>query len=169
MPAPGGVWRLETRAEDVPPHFIDLLIAAEDARFRWHPGVDPLAIGRAAFQWVRAGRVVSGGSTLSMQAARLLEPRPRSLRAKLIEAFRALQLEARHGKQGVLRIWLTLAPMGGNLEGVRAGSLAWFGQEPRYLDPAQSALLVAIPRRPEALRPDRHPQAAEVARARLLQ
>lgn len=169
LPAPGGVWRLETRAEDVPPHFIDLLIAAEDARFRWHPGVDPLAIGRAAFQWVRAGRVVSGGSTLSMQAARLLEPRPRSLRAKLIEAFRALQLEARHGKQGVLRIWLTLAPMGGNLEGVRAGSLAWFGQEPRYLDPAQSALLVAIPRRPEALRPDRHPQAAEVARARLLQ
>ena len=168
LPAPGGIWRLPTEAADVPPHLIDLLIAAEDARFRWHFGVDPLALGRAAFQWLRAGRVVSGGSTLSMQAARLLEPRPRTLRSKLIEMVRAVQLEARYGKQGVLRIWLTLAPMGGNLEGVRAGALAWFGQEARNLDPAQSALLVAIPRRPEALRPDRHPQAARVARDRLL-
>ncbi|WP_419897540.1 penicillin-binding protein 1C [Roseomonas sp. USHLN139] len=168
LPAAGGVWRVETTASDVPPHLIDLLIAAEDARFAWHPGIDPVALARASLQWVRAGRVVSGGSTLSMQAARLLEPRPRTLRSKLIEMARALQLEARYGKAGVLRIWLTLAPMGGNLEGVRAGALAWFGREARNLDPAQSALLVAIPRRPEALRPDRHPAAARVARDRTL-
>lgn len=168
LPAPGGIWRLPATTADVPPHLVALLVAAEDARFGWHPGVDPLAVGRAAFQWARAGRVVSGGSTLAMQVARLLEPRPRTLRSKAIEAFRALQLQARLGRQGVLEAWLTLAPMGGNLEGVRAGALAWFGRDARNLDPAESALLVAIPRRPEALRPDRHPAAARAARDSLL-
>jgi penicillin-binding protein 1C len=86
----------------------------------------------------------------------------------LIEMARAVQLEARFGKQGVLDIWLTLAPYGGNLEGVRAGSLAWFGVPPEALEPAQAALLVAIPRRPEALRPDRHPDRAQVLRDRVL-
>ncbi|MFT8247199.1 transglycosylase domain-containing protein [Roseomonas sp. BN140053] len=168
LPAPGGVWRLPASPEAVTPELVDLLVAAEDARFRWHRGVDPFALLRAAGQWVRAGRVVSGGSTLSMQAARLLEPRPRTLRSKAIEAFRALQLETRFGKDGVLGIWLTLAPMGGNLEGVRAGALAWFGRDGRQLNPAEAALLVAIPRRPEALRPDRHPAAALAARDALL-
>jgi penicillin-binding protein 1C len=169
LPAPGGVWRLHTRPKDVPPHLLALLIAAEDRRFHSHPGVDPVALGRAALQWIRAGRVVSGGSTLSMQAARLLEPRPRTLRSKLIEIARALQLEWRYGKRGVLEIWLTLAPQGGNLEGLRAGSLAWFGRPPPALDPAESALLVALTRRPEALRPDRHPEAARHARDAVLQ
>ncbi|WP_424811807.1 penicillin-binding protein 1C [Roseococcus sp. YIM B11640] len=168
LPAPGGVWRLRTRPEDVPPHLLSLLIAAEDARFDWHPGVDPLALTRAAFQWIRAGRVVSGGSTLSMQAARLLEPRPRTLRSKLIEIARALQLEWRYGKRGVQEIWLTLAPQGGNLEGLRAGSFAWFGRPPSALDTSESALLVALARRPEALRPDRHPDAARRARDAVL-
>ena len=168
LPAPGGVWRLPTAPEDVPPHLLAQLVAAEDARFWRHPGIDPLALARAAAQWLRAGRVVSGGSTLSMQAARLLEPRPRTLRSKLVEMARAVQLEARLGKRGVLEVWLTLAPMGGNIEGVRAGALAWFGREARALHPAESALLVAIPRRPEALRPDRHPAAALAARDALL-
>jgi penicillin-binding protein 1C len=167
-PAPGGVWRLRTRPEDVPPHLLALLIAAEDRRFHRHPGVDPLALARAAAQWVRAGRVVSGGSTLSMQAARLLEPRPRNLTSKLIEIARAVQLEWRHGKQGVLEIWLTLAPQGGNLEGLRAGALAWFGRPASSLDAGEAALLVALARRPEALRPDRHPDAARRARDAVL-
>jgi len=167
-PAPGGVWRLRTTAADVPPHLLALLIAAEDRRFHQHPGVDPLALARAAAQWLRAGRVVSGGSTLSMQAARLLEPRPRNLRSKLIEIARAFQLEWRHGKQGVLEIWLTLAPQGGNLEGLRAGSLAWFGRPVSSLDASEAALLIALARRPEALRPDRHPQAARLARDAVL-
>ena len=168
LPAPGGVWRLPVGEEEVPAHLLDLLIAAEDRRFRHHPGIDPLALGRAALQWLRAGRVVSGGSTLSMQAARLLEPRPRTLRSKVIEAFRAAQLEWRLGKGGVLRIWLTLAPMGGNLEGVRAGALAWFGRPVDRVGVSEAALLVAIPRRPEALRPDRHPSAALAARDAVL-
>ncbi|WPB85500.1 penicillin-binding protein 1C [Sediminicoccus rosea] len=167
-PAAGGVWRLRTRPDDVPPHLLALLIAAEDRRFHAHPGVDPLALARAAAQWVRAGRVVSGGSTISMQAARLLEPRPRNLRSKVIEIARALQLEWRHGKAGVLEIWLTLAPQGGNLEGMRAGALAWFGRPAQALDASEAALLVALARRPEALRPDRHPEAARRARDAVL-
>ena len=130
--------------------------------------MDAPALLRAAAQWIAAGHVVSGGSTLTMQAARLLEPRPRTLRSKLIEAFRAVQLEERLDKAQILGIWLTLAPFGGNLEGVRAGSQAWFGLRPSALDRAQAALLVAIPRRPEALRPDRHPDQALALRDRLL-
>ena len=164
LPAPGGFWRLATRPEDVAPILLDLLIAAEDRRFYQHPGVDPLALGRAAGQWLRAGRVVSGGSTLTMQAARLLEPRPRGLRAKAIEIFRAFQLEARFSKRDILSIWLTLAPQGGNIEGMRAGALAWFGRPARRLDAAEAALLIALARRPAALSPDRHAEAARAAR-----
>ncbi len=164
LPAPGGFWRLATRPEDVSPILLDLLIAAEDRRFYQHPGVDPLALGRAAGQWLRAGRIVSGGSTLTMQAARLLEPRPRGLRAKAIEIFRALQLEARFSKREILGIWLTLAPQGGNIEGMRAGSLAWFGRPANRLDAAEAALLIALARRPAALSPDRHAEAARAAR-----
>ena len=168
LPAPGGVWRFRTTVDDVSRPFLDLLIATEDRRFWRHPGVDPIAAVRAAGQWVRAGRVVSGGSTLSMQAARLLEPRPRTLRSKIIEAARALQLEWHYGKAGVLGIWLTLAPYGGNLEGVKAGARAWFGSSAAALDPAQAALLVALPRRPEGLRPDRHAARATAVRDRVL-
>jgi penicillin-binding protein 1C len=166
LPANRGVWRF--RADSIPPRLANLLIAVEDRRFGYHPGIDPLALARATAQLVRTGRVVSGGSTLAMQAARLLEPRPRTLRAKLIELARALQLEARFGRQGVLHIWLTLAPFGGNLEGIRAGSLAWFGVPPEALEPAEAALLVAIPRHPERLRPDRHPGTAERVRDRVV-
>ena len=165
LPAPGGVWRLSPG--DVSPAFTDELIRTEDRRFWYHPGVDPISLARAAVQALRTGRIVSGGSTLTMQVVRLLEPRPRTLRSKLIEIARALQLEAHHTKPEILRLWLTLAPYGGNLQGVRAASLAWFGVPPAQLDPAQSALLVAIPRRPEALRPDRHPAAARLIRDRI--
>ncbi|HYF09462.1 MAG TPA: transglycosylase domain-containing protein, partial [Acetobacteraceae bacterium] len=164
LPAPGGTWRLRTTTADVPPHLLDLLIAAEDRRFRWHAGVDPVALARAAAQWIRTGRVVSGGSTLTMQAARLLEPRSRTLRSKIIEIARAIQLEARFSKEDILGIWLTLAPQGGNIEGMRAGALAWFGRPAARLEPAESALLIALARRPAALRPDRHAEAARAAR-----
>jgi penicillin-binding protein 1C len=167
-PAQGGIWRLRVTADDVSPVLLEILVATEDRRFWHHFGIDPVAIARAALSDLRAGRIVSGGSTLTMQAARLLEPRPRTWRSKVLEIARALQLEAHFTKRDILGIWLTLAPMGGNLEGVRAGSLAWFGAEPRLLDPAQAALLVAIPRRPEALRPDRHAERARLLRDRIL-
>jgi penicillin-binding protein 1C len=130
--------------------------------------VDPLAVARAAAQAVWHGEVVSGASTLTMQAARLLEPRPRTLPSKLIEMARALQLTAHLGRDGVLDAYLTLAPFGGNIEGVRAAALAWWGKEPRRLTPGQAALLVALPQNPTSWRPDRHPEAARAARAKVL-
>lgn len=163
-----GTWRLATRAADVDPAYLALLLAVEDRRFWWHPGVDPLAVLRAIGQAIRHGRAVSGASTLTMQVARLLEPRPRTPVAKAVEALRALQLEWRLGKAGVLDAYLTLAPMGGNLEGVRAGALAWLGREPGRLSPAEAALLVALPQAPARVRPDQDPAAARRARARVL-
>jgi penicillin-binding protein 1C len=163
-----GAWRLPTRVEDVDPRYLALLRAYEDQRFDEHIGVDPFAVARAAWQWVSSGHIVSGASTLTMQAARLLEPRPRSPGAKLHQMARALQLEERLPKEGILSIYLTLAPFGGNLEGVRAASLAYLGKEPRRLSLGEVALLVAVPQSPERLRPDRHPDVALAARAKVL-
>ena len=168
-----GKWRLKASVDDVDPVYLSLLKAYEDRRFDLHWGVDPLAAVRAAQQLAERGRVVSGASTLSMQAARLLEPhlRPgsRSFTTKLIQSARALQLEWRYSKRDVLAIYLTLAPMGGNLEGVRAASLAYFGKEPRQLSVAEAALLVALPQSPERRRPDRAPALAQSARDRVLE
>ncbi len=159
-----GMARLATRAGEVDPRYIRMLIAFEDKRFRDHPGVDPLALARAVGQAVVAGRIVSGASTLTMQTVRLLGPRPRGLAAKLVEMFRALQLERRHTKDEILDMYLTLAPFGGNLEGVRAASRAYFGREPKALTAGEAALLVALPRAPSRLRPDRWPAAARTVR-----
>ncbi len=163
-----GIWRLPVTAEDVSPLYLDMLLAYEDQRFRTHPGVDPLALARAAVQWMRNGRVISGGSTLTMQVARLLEPRPRTLRSKLIEMLRALQLELRYSKDELLAVYLTVAPYGGNIEGVRAASLAYFGREPSRLTPGEAALLVALPQSPSRTRPDRYAEAARTARDKVL-
>jgi penicillin-binding protein 1C len=163
-----GTWRLRTDAGAVDPRYLGLLLAAEDRRFRAHPGIDPGALVRAAIQFARNGRIVSGGSTITMQVARLLEPHPRSLPGKLRDIVRAAQLERRYSKDDILGVYLTLAPFGGNLEGVRAASLAYFGQEPARLTDAEAALLVALPQSPTRRRPDRHPQAATAARDRLL-
>jgi penicillin-binding protein 1C len=163
LAAEGGVWRLAVRPGEVSRDLLTLLIAAEDRRFLSHPGVDPLALLRAAAQWAAAGQVVSGGSTLTMQVARLLEPRPRTVLSKAIEILRAVQLEWRFSKDEILALWLTLAPQGGNLEGVRAGALAWFGRGPETLSVPEAALLLALARQP-ALRPDRQPDAARAAR-----
>ena len=166
--AAGGAWRFPAKTDEVDPKFLRFLIGYEDQRFYRHPGVDPLAVARAFGQAVAAGHVVSGASTLTMQTARLLEPRPRMVSSKLIEMGRALQLEMRLGKAGILNVYLTLAPYGGNLEGVRAASLAYFGKEPTHLTEAQAALLVVLPQSPETLRPDRFPRAARVARDKVL-
>ncbi len=168
-----GKWRLKTTVDDVDPVYLALLKAYEDRRFDDHWGIDPLAATRAASQWIARGRIVSGASTISMQAARLLEPHqfqrgPRGLLTKAIQSARALQLEWRYSKREVLAIYLTLAPMGGNLEGVRAASFAYFGKEPRQLSAAEAALLVAIPQSPERRRPERAGKSARAARDRVL-
>ncbi|PYE42159.1 penicillin-binding protein 1C [Rhizobium sp. PP-F2F-G20b] len=165
-----GRWRLRTTAQDVDPQFVRMLIAYEDRRFAEHGGIDVRALARATVQFITHGRIVSGASTLSMQVARLIEPREsRSIGAKLRQMARAWQLERRLTKAQILDLYLTHAPYGGNLEGVRAASLAYFGKEPRRLTVAEAALLVALPQLPERRRPDRHPKAAEAARARVLE
>ena len=164
-----GRWRLPATRDQVDPRYLDALLTYEDKRFYHHRGVDPLAMTRAAFQLVTHGRIVSGGSTLTMQVARLLEPRQeRSLDAKLRQAVRALQREQALSKDEILGLYLTLAPYGGNLEGIRAASLAYFGKEPRRLTLGEAALLVALPQSPEFRRPDRFPAAAKPARDRVL-
>jgi len=164
-----GRWRLPVKVAEVDPRFLDMLFAYEDKRFRSHHGVDPLALGRAALQLIGSGRIRSGGSTLTMQVARLLEPRHgRTLAAKLRQIVRAVELERELSKDEVLALYLDLAPYGGNIEGIRAASLAYFGKEPRRLSLAEAALLVALPQSPELRRPDRSVEAARSARNRVL-
>jgi len=164
-----GRMRLAVRLDQVDPAFIAMLIAYEDKRFHSHGGVDPRAVMRAGVQAVWHGRVVSGGSTITMQVARLLENSGTgSMAGKLRQMRLALALERRLDKDQILTLYLHHAPYGGAIEGVRAASLGWFGKEPARLTQAEAALLVALPQSPEARRPDRHPQAATQARARVL-
>jgi len=126
---PDGRWRLPATRENVDPRFLELLLAYEDKRFNAHHGVDPLALGRALAQLISHGRIVSGGSTITMQVARLLEPRSaRSFKAKLRQMVRAVEIERALSKDEILALYLSLAPYGGNLEGIRAASLAYFGK-----------------------------------------
>src|SRR5260221_4543515 len=166
---PDGRWRLPATIDDVDPRFVEMLLAYEDRRFHKHIGVDLVAMARAAWQWAGNGRVISGGSTLTMQVARLMEPRPdRTVAAKLRQAARAVALERQFSKNELLSLYLTLAPYGGNLEGVRAASLAYFGKEPKKLTLAEAALLVALPQSPGSRRPDRSTDLAQRARDRVL-
>jgi penicillin-binding protein 1C len=164
-----GSWRLPVEASAVDPRYLALLLAFEDKRFYSHRGVDPIAAVRAGLQLIGNGRVVSGASTLTMQVARLLDrDRGRSLSSKAHQAMRAWQLERTLSKEQILGLYLRLAPVGGNIEGVRAASLAYFGKEPAHLSLGEAALLVALPQSPETRRPDRFPDAARRARSRVL-
>ncbi|MCC1481887.1 penicillin-binding protein 1C [Roseibaca sp. Y0-43] len=164
-----GRWRLAVDPARVDQTYLALLLAYEDRRFHTHPGVDPVAMVRAFWQSARAGRMVSGGSTLTMQVARLLEDGPTGTWAGKARQIRvALALERQLHKDAILSLYLHLAPMGGNLEGLRAGSFAWFGKDPARLTPAQAALLVALPQSPARRSPDRDAAAARMARDRVL-
>lgn len=164
-----GRWRLAVQPDQVDAGFRTMLLAYEDRRFFRHAGVDPLALLRATGQALWHGRIVSGGSTLTMQVARLLEETGTGAwPGKLRQMRVAMALERRLSKEDILGLYLTLAPYGGNIEGLRAATLAWFGKEPARLTPAQAALLVALPQSPAARRPDRAPDAARMARDRVL-
>ncbi len=164
-----GRWRLAASPAQVDPLFLRMLVAYEDKRFHDHAGIDTLAVLRALGQAVRHGRIVSGASTLTMQVARLLEDGPTgTLTGKLRQVRVALALERRLSKAEILALYLDRAPYGGNTEGIRAATRAWFGKEPLRLTPAEAALLVALPQSPERRRPDRHPEAAQAARDHVL-
>lgn len=172
-PSRDGVWRYPVGPEHVSPHYLQTLLGYEDRWFYWHPGVNPVALLRAAWQWLAHGRIVSGGSTITMQVARLLDPElaghpSRSLAAKLRQIARAVQLELHYSKNEILGLYLTHAPMGGIVEGAEMASRLWLGKSAMDLSPAEAALLTALPQSPSRLRPDRHPEAAQAARDKVL-
>lgn len=171
-PSLDGVWRQPVTPEQVSPLYLQALLQYEDRWFHWHFGVNPVALMRAGWQWLRNGRVVSGGSTLTMQVARILEPpapgRKRSLGTKLRQMARAVQLEVRLSKREILTLYLNHAPMGGIVEGVEMASRAYLGKPSRHLSHAEAAMLAALPQAPSKLRPDRAPQASRRARDKVL-
>ncbi|PRA58601.1 MULTISPECIES: peptidoglycan glycosyltransferase PbpC [Pseudomonas] len=163
-----GVWRYPVRTDEVSPYYLDALLTYEDRWFYQHPGVNPLALGRAAWQNLSGGRVLSGGSTLSMQVARLLDPHSRTLPGKLRQLWRTGQLEWHLSKEQILNLYLNRAPFGGTLQGVAAASWAYLGKSPRHLTHAEAAMLAVLPQAPSRLRPDRHPARAQIARDKVL-
>ncbi len=166
---PDGRWRLPVEGERVDARYQRMLLAYEDKRFFRHFGIDLLAIARAGLQVLQNQRIVSGASTLTMQVARLLEGKhERTFGGKFRQIVRAVQLERHFTKREILDTYFTLAPFGGNIEGVRAASLAYFGKEPYRLSLAEAALLVALPQSPELRRPDRYAKRALIARGRVL-
>ena len=164
-----GVWRHPASEATVSPLYIDALLAYEDRWFRHHPGVNPVALLRAARQAVASRRIVSGGSTLTMQVARILEPHPRTIPGKLRQMLRAVQLEAHLSKDEILTLYLERAPFGGTIEGVEAASWAYLGKPASRLSHAEAALLAVLPQAPTRLRPDRESEAARRARDKVLE
>lgn len=163
-----GVWRYPIQTDDVSPYYLDALLTYEDRWFYQHPGVNPLALVRATWQNLTGARVVSGGSTLSMQVARLLDPHSRTFHGKLRQLWRTAQLEWHLSKEEILNLYLNRAPFGGTLQGVAAASWAYLGKSPAQLTHAEAALLAVLPQAPSRLRPDRHPQRAQEARDKVL-
>ncbi|WP_420313983.1 penicillin-binding protein 1C [Aeromonas salmonicida] len=163
-----GVWRYPVTLAQVSPRYIEALLGYEDRHFWRHPGVNPVAMVRGVWQWLRYGRAVSGGSTLTMQVARLIEPYHRSVPGKLRQMARALQLEWHYDKRTLLTVYLNRAPFGGNLEGVQAASFAYLGKSAAKLTHAEAALLAVLPQAPSRYRPDRHPDRARAARDKVI-
>lgn len=142
---PHGVWRYPVTLEEVSPLYVQALLEYEDRWFYQHFGVNPLALLRAVWQWLRYGRVISGGSTLTMQVARILEPHDKNVGGKLRQMFRALQLEWHYSKDEILTFYLNLAPFGGPIEGVQTASFAWLHKSAANLTHAEAALLAVLP------------------------
>ena len=205
-----GIWRYPASVDQVSPLYLEALLTYEDRWFYKHPGVNPISILRAMVQNIRAGRIVSGGSTLTMQAARILtgnyppvncfrerfnclmgrlycsrrrlekkgglsctggilfKAGHRSFTGKFFQIFRALQLEWHLTKDEILTLYLTHAPFGSNIEGVKTASYTWLGKDARELSHAEAALLAVLPQAPSFYRPDRHPERARRARDKVL-
>ncbi|MFS4432444.1 peptidoglycan glycosyltransferase PbpC [Citrobacter farmeri] len=164
-----GIWRYPVTPEEVSPRYLEALINYEDRWFWQHPGINPLSILRAAWQDLSSGRVISGGSTLTMQVARLLDPHPRTFGGKFRQLWRAMQLEWHLSKRDILTLYLNRAPFGGTLQGIGAASWAYLGKPPAQLSYSEAALLAVLPQAPSRLRPDRWPDRAEAARNKVLE
>ena len=144
------------------------MLTSEDRWFYYHYGINPVSIATALYDNLKAGEVVRGGSTITMQVARLMEPKARSIPNKLIEMFRALQLEHTYSKSEILTFYFNMLPYGGNIVGTAAASRFYFNKPQHALSLGEAALLAAIPNAPERLRPDRFPENARKAREKVL-
>jgi penicillin-binding protein 1C len=163
-----GVWRYPVTLDEVSPLYVEALLEYEDRWFYYHPGINPVAMARAGWQWLVNGKPVSGGSTLTMQVARILDPHSRDMGGKLRQMFRALQLEWHYSKAEILTFYLNLAPFGGPIEGVQTASFAWLHKSALALSHAEAALLAVLPQAPSRLRPDRHSELAQQYRDKVL-
>lgn len=163
-----GVWRYKVSLEEVSPEYIEALISYEDRYFYHHFGVNPVSFFRAAWQYIYYQRIVSGGSTLTMQVARLLHPHSRTLWGKLQQILRAIQLEWHLSKEQILTLYINYAPFGGTLEGVQAASYQYLRKPASELRPAEAALLTVLPQAPSRYRPDRYPDRATDARNKVI-
>jgi len=149
-------WRMETEIKDVPEFLRNAVIEYEDKYFYYHPGFNPVSLIRALITNIRSRDVVCGGSTITMQVARMIEPKPRTYRSKIIEIFRAIQLECAFSKNEILEYYFNIAPYGGNIEGIGAAAYFYFGKSARTLSKSEALALVGLPNSPSRLRPDTH-------------
>jgi penicillin-binding protein 1C len=166
--APDEMWRIQVNSSEISPTLKRAVLAYEDHWFYYHSGINPKSILRAAIANLRAGRVVQGGSTITMQVARLMEPKARTFRNKLVEVFRALQLEWKYSKDEILTFYFNLAPYGGNIVGVGAASRIYFNKSPDRLSLGEASLLAAIPNSPNRCRPDLNAATAKQRRDKVL-
>lgn len=157
LPLAGGMRRIYADWKELPPALVRLILGAEDRRFWFHPGFDPGSLVRAFIQNRRAGATVSGASTVSMQLARIITPRPRTLSSKLVEAWEALQLESRLGKRGVLTLYANLLPFGQNVEGFQTAARLFFAKRLDELTTEELMILTVMPRSPEEYNPYANP------------
>ncbi len=153
-----GTRRYTVALEDIPEEVIETLLAAEDRRFFFHPGVDPLAVARSVHQNIRAGKVVSGASTVTMQLARIVSPHGGGFRGKLMETWNAVRLETRYSKSELLELYVNGLPFGSNVEGIESASRLFFGVPVSRLEEEEALLLSVIPRRPQYYHPHRNPE-----------
>ncbi|GAB3923519.1 penicillin-binding protein 1C [Larkinella terrae] len=145
-------WRLVTELDEITPVLRKTILHKEDNYFYYHPGFNPVSMARAVFRNLTTGRRTSGASTITMQVVRLLEPRKRTYGSKIIELFRAVQLELFYSKDEILQLYLNLIPYGGNVEGIKSASMLYFGKPPQLLSLAEITTLTIIPNRPSSLR-----------------
>ncbi len=163
-----GVWRYPIAIEAVSPLYLEALLGYEDRYFYHHPGVNPFSLVRAAWQWMKKGEVVSGGSTLTMQVARIFAPHRKTVFGKMTQILRALKLEALYSKQQILGFYINHAPFGGVIQGVQAAAYTYLGKSADTLSHAEAALLAVLPQSPTRIRPDRHPTKAKAARDKVI-
>ncbi|MDH5377375.1 MAG: penicillin-binding protein 1C, partial [Gammaproteobacteria bacterium] len=164
-----GIWRYPVKPHEISPNYLEALINYEDRYFWLHPGVNPIALLRAFKQNISHGRIISGGSTITMQVARLIDPHSRNLGGKLKQVFRAIQLELMYSKTEILTLYLNRAPFGGPIEGVQAAAFTYLGKSAQNLSDAEAALLAVLPQAPSFNRPDRYPQRAQKVRDKLIE